>query len=280
MNMTEAEFKALISLLDDEDPEVKAHVHGKLVSMGTEVIPSLEAAWEQQLEGKIQSSIEEIIFVIQSERVITDLRRWKAAAHPSLLEGWIHVTRYRYPDLDEKGLRMAINRLTNRIWLELRTGMTLPEKLGQINRMLYQREKYTGETQNPYHPQLHYLKGLLESKKGSPLSLGMLYLVVCEQLEIPMRGLVVPGYFLLTYRDSVNEFYLDPYNEGQLFLRKDLERYLRKIEAPEAPEMFEPATTQEIIHTLIRALIQGYQQRKKAGKVRELRRLLQELGDE
>lgn len=276
--MKDSEFKALIRLLDDEDPTVKHHVHGKLISMGLEVIPSLEAAWEQQVEGKIQSSIEEIIFVIQSDRVIGDLRAWAEEAQPALLEGWLHVTRYQYPEVDEQALRMAINRLANRIWLDLRAGMTLPEKLAQINRMLYEREKFVGERHNPYQPRLHYLKGLLESKKGSPLSLGMLYLVLCAQLDIPMRGLVVPGYFVLAYRDAANEFYLDPFNRGQMFLRKDLVRYLREIKAPPSPALLEPATTQEIIFTLIRALMQGYRQRKKPHKVRELNRLLEEIG--
>ncbi|RMG57682.1 MAG: hypothetical protein D6722_24540, partial [Bacteroidetes bacterium] len=264
-------------LLDDEDPEVKEHVHGKLISMGAEVIPSLEEAWEQQVEGSIQSSIEEIIFLIQSERVISDLRSWQARTHPSLLEGWLHVTRYRYPDLNEKELRMAFNRLTNRIWLELRAGMALPEKLTQINRMLYEREKFSGDRKNPFRPRLHYLNELMETKKGSPLSLGMLYLVICEQLELPMEGIVVPGYFVLVHRDGGNTFYLDPFNKGKLFLRKDLARYLKQIKAQKAPEDFKPATAPEVIHTLIRALIQGYRKADKGNKVRELQQLLEAI---
>ena len=53
--MSETELKALISLLDDEDPNIEEHVKDKLVSMGDEVIPRLEQAWESQKDELVQN---------------------------------------------------------------------------------------------------------------------------------------------------------------------------------------------------------------------------------
>ena len=44
--VSENEFKALITLLDDNDNEVYSHVSNKLFSLGVEGIPLLESAWK------------------------------------------------------------------------------------------------------------------------------------------------------------------------------------------------------------------------------------------
>ena len=46
--MTDSEFKALIKLLEDDDPEISDHVENRLVEMGGPAIPRLELAWENE----------------------------------------------------------------------------------------------------------------------------------------------------------------------------------------------------------------------------------------
>ena len=43
--VTDKEFRALITLLDDNDKEIFSHVSDKLFSLGVEGIPMLESAW-------------------------------------------------------------------------------------------------------------------------------------------------------------------------------------------------------------------------------------------
>ena len=47
--MNQAELKALISLLDDQDSEIYNHVEGKILELGTGLIPLLEKEWESNL---------------------------------------------------------------------------------------------------------------------------------------------------------------------------------------------------------------------------------------
>jgi hypothetical protein len=67
--MTENELKALVSLLDDEDKQIAAHVQEKILSLGTEAIPFLEKEWESNLNPDVQIRIEELIHTLQYELV-------------------------------------------------------------------------------------------------------------------------------------------------------------------------------------------------------------------
>ncbi|MEM6631756.1 MAG: hypothetical protein AAF694_18925, partial [Bacteroidota bacterium] len=83
--MRENEFKALISLLEDDDPSVGSHVENTLLSMGNSVIPRLEAAWEIELNETVQGRIEDIIQTIQLHQTEDELKEWKSSPHTPLL---------------------------------------------------------------------------------------------------------------------------------------------------------------------------------------------------
>ncbi|MEM6345896.1 MAG: transglutaminase-like domain-containing protein [Bacteroidota bacterium] len=271
--MKETELKALISLLDDEDPGVKAHVEQQLLGLGQTVIPQLERAWESSEDDLMQSRIEDVIHLIQSRKTIQSLREWRAKGGSDLLEGWFYVTQFHYSELDIDLYRKAINRLVNRIWLELRSGMNVPEQLMVVNRMLFTKEKYRANQRSPHLPQNYNLNTLVETKQGSPLSLGLLYMAVCAELQIPIEGILLPDYFVLVYRDSQNEFFIDVFNQGAFFVRADLSRFLAEMKVEDKAEYYEPSSKIYLVLALIERQIKGYERAKDEQKVKSLQAL-------
>ncbi len=63
--LKEAEIKALVSLLDDEDAQIVSHVEDKIRSLGTSIIPFLEQEWESNFNSLVQRRIEELIHSLQ-----------------------------------------------------------------------------------------------------------------------------------------------------------------------------------------------------------------------
>ena len=73
------EIKALISLLDDPDELIFDQIRLKIQSLGEEIIPVLEDAWEHEAYGILfQSRVENIIHNIQFDNVKADLGAWAA----------------------------------------------------------------------------------------------------------------------------------------------------------------------------------------------------------
>lgn len=272
--MRDSELKALISLLDDDDPNVEENVRNKLIELGQTVLPQLEAAWESNEDEQIQERIEEIIHSIQSRDIILALREWRMGGGGNLLLGWELVSKYQFPELDFEPYKGQINRLVNRIWLEMRSNMTLPERLKVVSKMLFTKEKFRPNRKAVSEPGNFFLNTLLETHKGSPLSLGMLFLVLCEELQLPMQGMILPGYFVITYQDEKQEFFVDPFNKGSFFTRKDLEKYLQEVAKPHEEKFDRPSSKIFIILTLIQRLAEGYRKRKREDKANELEKLL------
>lgn len=278
--MEEKEFQALIKLLDDEDPRVGTHVEEKLLSMGDEVIPRLEAAWESIEDEMVQNRIEDIISVIQRQRATDELKAWFHEENHSLFDGWFYITRFQYPELDYTTFANAVKRLVHRTWLEFSPGMNTPQRLKMINRMLFQRERYRANRSKPLEPSNYYLNGLIETKKGGPVSLGLLYLILCEELKLPVSGLPIPGHFILICEDERATFYLDPVNKGTFFTKNDLERYLKEVNANKSAEDYPKVDAKGVMFELIKTLIICYQRGEKAepDKARAWEQLLKELG--
>ena len=88
--MDKQEISALISLLDDPDERIFEEVRSKLLSMGQEIIPTLENAWENSFDAVIQNRIENIIHKIQFEKILGELKnwaspmRWRRASGPTM----------------------------------------------------------------------------------------------------------------------------------------------------------------------------------------------------
>lgn len=118
--LNEKEIQALITLLDDSDPEVFEQVEERLVAYGVEVIPVLEQSWEQSLDIVLQQRIEELIHKIQFQQVAHNLQTWAISGAFDILQGFITVSKYQYPAFDEQKIINQIEAIKRDAWIELR----------------------------------------------------------------------------------------------------------------------------------------------------------------
>lgn len=118
--MNTKEIDALISLIDDPDESVYAHVRERIVSYGDTIIPQLENIWELNSFGlEFQQRIEDIIHVIQFDSVYKSLESWSRDGAKDLFDGAILVAHYQYPDLDETLVKANLMKVRQDVWLEL-----------------------------------------------------------------------------------------------------------------------------------------------------------------
>lgn len=272
--MKDTEFNALISLLEDDDVQVTREIEKHLLSIGEGIVPRLEEAWGNEPTTKIQDRISEIIQRIQVQTTAEELQEWKSSGAKDLLMGWFIITKFQYPNLIYSGFRNQINRIVNMIWLEMYSGTNYADRILAINRILFEIDQYKSNRRSPHEPDNYYLNIFMERKRGNPFSLGMLYLIICKELDLPVDGLILPNYFTLHYSDNRNSFYIDAYNKGAFFTKKDLEEYIRESNLPHKDEYFEPVSNQKAVSCLIKSLIKVYQETGMLAKAKMLEVLL------
>ncbi len=300
MMMSDKEVLSLIALLDDDDPEIVDHVEAKLLSLGSSIVSVLESEWDSLNSPEHQQKVETIIHKIQFENQLEILRTWGKSAEPDLLEGLFIVARYRYPDLSKQSIINEIDRIRLDIWLELRYDYSAYEKIKIINHVLYNVHGFKGNTDQYHDPSNSFINNVLENRRGNPIMLAVVYMLIAQRLNMPVYGVNLPQHFVLGYKDlpesmtnpeSFNQlqhlpassgkvlFYINAFNNGSVFSKANLEQFLKQLQIEPRLEFFEPCTNTDIIKRVLRNLAVAYEKIHKPNKVHEVQQMLAVLGE-
>ncbi len=272
--MSDSELQALISLLDDPDADIFDEIRDKLISYGDDVIPHLESAWENSFDHLLQNRIENIIHYLQFDTIRTELAEW-VKSERDLVEGSIIIAKYQYPDLEKEKIHDYIKQVTQDVWLELNDNLTALEKIKVLNRVIFGIHGFYGNTKNINSPKNSYINHVIETKKGNPITLGIIYLAVCHKLNIPIYGVDVPAHFILAYAEQHEDvlFYLNVFNKGAVFNSMDIDKFLEQLKIEPKDEHYTPCSSLIIIKRLIQHLIYTYDNLGYVEKKEELEEL-------
>lgn len=290
--MDEKSIRALISLIDDPDEQIFTHVRDKLLTYGPHAIPFLENSWEEETYGLIfQSRIEQIIHEIQFENVKFQLKSWANSSEKDLLEGAIIVAKYQYSGLNEEYISHTIQQIRRDIWLELNNKQTAFEQIKIFNRIFFGTHNFHGDSKHFHSPMNSFINTVIESKKGNPLSLSLIYSVIAQSLDMPVYGVNLPNHFILAYIDEngasmflpeKNEygvlFYINPFSKGSVLDANAIKEFLNGLHLPHERGYFEPCSNTAIIRRMLTNLISSFQEVGNSEKVNELTELRDLLG--
>src|SRR3954465_14583356 len=285
------EVIALITLLDDPDEGIYSQVKDRFVTLGPPAIPHLETAWENSFDAIMQKRIETIIHTIQFETLQKALKQWANDEADDLLKGVLLLARYQYPDLDENKIRKQIQQIKQDVWLELHDDLTALEKVKIINHILFEVHQFSGNITNYHAPQNSFINNVLESKKGNPVMLSIVYALICKELNIPVYGVNLPQHFVLAYVNDyanlidVNNktlsnnilFYINPFSKGLMFHQKDIDQFLKQLNLEPEAKYYLPCSNVDILKRCINNLIYSYEKLGYLEKVDELKNLDSQL---
>ncbi|MFD1468383.1 transglutaminase-like domain-containing protein [Hymenobacter caeli] len=279
--MTNKEIKALISLLDD--PEIAPQVHSEIQHLGETIIPFLEESWEETLDPQQQQRLEDLIHHLQFEGLQQRLRVWREAGATDLLEGMWLLNTYQYPDADYQALNRAIEQLRFEAWTLMRPDMHPADQVQTLNYVLFRSHKFAANTQHFHSPANSMLQRVIETKRGNPLALCVIYLLVAQRLHLPVFGVNLPNLFVLTFRPELPgavPFYLNCYNRGLVLSRTDIAHYVSQLNLTPHDIFFEPCSNLDIVRRALRNLQMSFEKLQEPTKATEVAQLLEILTDE
>lgn len=272
--LSNKELKALVSLLDDDDGEVIQHVEDKIMSLGTHIIPYLEFEWENSFNPLLQKRIEELVHTLQYLLLKEKLLAWKEAGGEDLLEGIWLVNTYHYPDLEFEDLRKELEQIYYEAWLEFKSDIHPVDQVKILNSVLFSKLKFGSNTKNFHSPGNSMMNVVLQTKKGNPIALCIIYALVAQKLKLPVYGVNLPNLFVLTYKQGKNQFYINAFNRGLVFTRKEIDEYIDNLKVPHDDRFYEPCTNIDIIARVLRNLINAHEKLGHTDKVQEVQQLL------
>lgn len=278
--MEDKEIKALVSLLDDDDDKIVSHVVEKIRSLGTDIIPYLEQEWENNFNPHVQRRIEELIHGLQYELLKGRFKEWYEGGEQDLLTGMWLVATYQYPDVELIKIKQELEQIYYETWLEYKTDLYPFDQIKIINSVLFNKLKFGANTKNFHSPGNSMLNVVLETRKGNPISLCVVYMLVAQKLKLPVYGVNLPNLFILTYKDEKNpQFYINVFNRGLIFSRKDIENYINELHLAPQDSFFEPCSSLDIVRRVLRNLIMSFDKMGEHAKAEEVKELLMIVAD-
>jgi regulator of sirC expression with transglutaminase-like and TPR domain len=128
---------------------------------------------------------------------------------------------------------------------------------------------------------------VLETKKGNPVSLSIIYSVIAQRLNMPVYGVDLPKNFILAYRDevsslqatgdNVNEeilFYINPFNKGMVFGRKEIDMFIKQQKMNQEKSFYVPCSNTRIISRLLKSLANSYEKMGYVQKLKDIQELM------
>jgi regulator of sirC expression with transglutaminase-like and TPR domain len=253
-------IKAMIKLLDDSDLEVVEMVEAQMRSLGPQIIPILELEWENEsLNPLVQSKLENMIHDFQLNSTKQRLVEWKEGGAMDLLEGMWIISTFRFPEYSLAQLRADMEQLYFEVWPQIRENLHPMDQIKIINGVLFDQLKFGANSKNFHAANNSFINVVLETKKGNPISLCVVYMWIAQKMGLPIYGVNLPNLFVLTYKKDELQCYINVFNKGLIFNKVDIDNYLAQLNLTPNDVYYQPCSNLEIIRRVLRNLIMAYE---------------------
>ena len=139
----------------------------------------------------------------------------------ALFEAAVSLAQDEYPDLDIQSVLDDVDQLLSRVRRRLPADAGPLQKLRVLNQFFFKDLGFGGNVNNYYDPENSYLNALLRTRRGIPISLGVLWMELAQGLGLSGRGVGFPGHFLVKVPLPMGQAVLDPMT-GHSLSREEL----------------------------------------------------------
>lgn len=183
-----------------------------------------------------------------------------------LFEAAASIAQDEYPALDVQQLLSGVDQLEARLQRRLGPDMSALQRLHSLNQFFFTDLGFGGNVNNYYDAENSYLNAVLRTRRGIPITLGLLWMELAQSAGLQVRGVAFPGHFMVKALLPPGQVLMDPFT-GQSLSREELsewlEPYQRSLGLTEddvpLAVYLQAATPREIMARLLRNLKEVHQ---------------------
>lgn len=280
------QIRPLLALLDDTDTAVTTAVQAKLISFGSSIVPVLREVLALQAQADHQDSTvstnaQACIRALQTEalsEVMSEMVDAHAGKRDIDLE-WVclQLSRFGCPEVDMAEMKEQLDQLAIRVHKLVVSTQNVNELtlLMCLNNVFFEEDEFRGATKNYYSPEHSYLAHVLRSKRGIPLSLSLVYMLVAERVGIDVEGIGMPLHFLV-YHPVLNVF-IDTFNQGSFLSGEDCEKFVKQSGFSFQESMLIRSTNMVIVQRLLRNLVYAHTKHRQTWEAETIQEALEKI---
>jgi regulator of sirC expression with transglutaminase-like and TPR domain len=142
----------------------------------------------------------------------------------AVAEAALSIAQDDYPALDCQSILAEIDALAARLKSRIPSDAAPMQRLRLLNRFFFQELGFAGNVNDYYDAKNSYLHFVLQSRRGIPITLAVLYVEIASQIGLHASGVSFPGHFLVKLRMPQGEVVIDPFTGQSMSLLVPLRR--------------------------------------------------------
>jgi regulator of sirC expression with transglutaminase-like and TPR domain len=256
-DLSEARKSSLTKLLDDDSEVVRKAVMEEICKYGPEGIDFLRKLTDTQnrvLAGHARDYLE----LLGKQDTLTTFSDFIRSFHYELETGCILLDRTLYPDLETSKVCLFIDKMAARC----REIMVMPssqvERCKVLNRVIFHEFGFRGDVENYYDPENSFLSRVIDRRRGIPITLSILYILVGQRCNLQLEPVGVPGRFMVGCFEGVEPFYIDAFERGHFRTTEDVERLVENHYGEKGSGFLSPTPVGEVLCRCCRNLVNQY----------------------
>jgi regulator of sirC expression with transglutaminase-like and TPR domain len=145
-----------------------------------------------------------------------------------LAEAALYIARDEYPEINIRSYLTLLNEWSVKLKKTAARKPTMA-RLEILNDLLFEKMQFSGNIDNYYDPKNSFLNHVIDSRKGIPISLSVIYLELAWNLGIDAAGIGFPGHFLVGVNDAGTMLYVDSFYRGRVMTVSDCMEFWNDI---------------------------------------------------
>lgn len=271
--LTGEDIQALIRLMGDTDPYtsqlakdrlLQADVHDVLPHIGKAVTDS-----DPIIRGRSRIFLEEL-------RLHDLSTQWRALASAQdrafdLEAAAFLIARYRHPETDMAPYVAWLDDKAAQVAQDLPPVEDMYRTIGVLNKHLFVRGGLRGDAARYYDPDNSCIHRVIDRRRGIPITLSVIYMLVARRLGLPIKGVGMPGHFIVKYEGDGEETWIDPFHQGRLLSRTDCIRHMRRSGYPYRKQLLQPVKDRAIVRRMLGNLQRIYTETEQIAQAEQIR---------
>ncbi|MEY4487689.1 MAG: hypothetical protein RIQ79_197 [Verrucomicrobiota bacterium] len=252
-----AEREAFISLLDDTSPKVRAQVLAHFLvraEVAKRFLVTLAEGKHRELAWHARWFLNELHFCDPA----AEFRGFIRSLNYELETGLLLLARTVMPAVDFQDCAVELDRMAARCRELIAEPASVRSRCRVINRVLFHEEGFRGNTENYTDPLNSLLPEVLTRKKGLPITLGIVYLLVAQRIGLELEPVGLPGHFMVGCYSENTPFYIDAFEQGAFRSPGEVVLFLRAQGLEPSIGDLAPSPVREVLCRCCRNLANHY----------------------
>jgi len=143
------------------------------------------------------------------------------SAPVDLAEIALLLARDEFPNLDVEAHLNELSAMAHEVQPYLRGH--LAHQVQGLCRYVFHEMGFRGNQRDYYDPRNSYFNQVLERRMGIPITLSAVVMAIGERVGMQIRGVGLPGHFIIMAQSPREEILIDPFHGGRILTHQDCE---------------------------------------------------------